>query len=1092
MKNLLCHFVWCIGYTMKISTLAWLITVLFWGVGLAEDSKAQQLDKIKISVNFHHVTLEKALTQLEDLSGLGLIYNNALDLRRPIRDLEADQISVAQVLTHLLKDTEFTFKQEGNNVLLIKKPEPVKVVAGEIQGKIYDRDNQEGLVGANVRLEGTSIGASADVEGNFVLRNVPVGTYNLVASFIGYQSSKIENIQVTEGAVALLDIPLVANIESLAEVVVVGHVDVRYAPLQHSTEQSLLSEMKAANFIVTGISNEQISRSLDRDAGDVVKRIPGVTLIDQFTLIRGLDPRYNATFINNTIAPSVEMDRRDFSFDLIPTGVIDQITVYKTPAPELPGMFAGGVIKVKTKSAATARRIQLGISGQYRTGGSSFADAYGYTGQSDKDWYAGGLKDRRMSAGLYDLDYIFPSIDTYPDENRALVAENQYYNLKHAHQNFDKRMNLSYYDSWLLGNVRWNNLTAMGYTGQGRFRKTRFLYRGGQYNLNSTGGYTNILPDLDYTDSSYYKDVRLTAMQNWSFVLNKYHTITFENFFNRLGRDETTVRTGFPDDTQRVPIKYFNYFYSVRDLYTGSLGGTHSLPIQQLNIHWSASYSRTYEQAPDYQRTRYTGSGESWQMILETGVNQTNREGSLTTEENSYLYSLDLEQELPTGALLKLGGLYQKKDRQFTSLGYMATATVNNAAQNTVEGRAPWTSLDVTFAPDNFYPDGGYEFIRVAGLGVYSVDDELWAGYAGLKWSFFKQQMAAGRLQVYGGVRYEYNNRQIYDFSWNNIKIETITLGDSTYTVKPLQKVYWLPSLNVSYNFDERWLLRAAYGKTLDRPNYREMSQFSFYEYRTNTTVLGNPLLHNAEVDNIDLRLECYPKAGEFFAVGFFYKYFKNPIEAYDNTPSAAQGTTRISYLNTRNAVVYGAEVELRKSLRGVHALLNNFSVILNASYNDGEIETYDKDIYGSLLGGGLADKKRILQGLSPYIVNAGLYYDNDRLGTKASALYNVAGQRLRVVATVSNPNAYELPRHVIDLTLTQKVSDMIAIKVGVQDLLNQPVRVYRDESLNEKYDPENVVFRSGGTGTSAKYGDYLSSTYKPGSYYSVGVNFTF
>ena len=78
-------------------------------------------------------------------------------------------------------------------------------------------------------------------------------------------------------------------------------------------------------------------------------KIPGVTIFgDRFIMVRGLADRYNTVLLNGVTAPSLEPDRRAFSFDLLPSGALDRVMVYKTGAPELPGDFAGGVIQVTT------------------------------------------------------------------------------------------------------------------------------------------------------------------------------------------------------------------------------------------------------------------------------------------------------------------------------------------------------------------------------------------------------------------------------------------------------------------------------------------------------------------------------------------------------------------------------------------------------------------------------------------------------------------------------------------------------------------------------------------------------------------------
>src|SRR5690606_30894607 len=101
--------------------------------------------------------------------------------------------------------------------------------------------------------------------------------------------------------------------------------------------------------VVSGISRQQIAVSQDNNAAQAMQRVPGVTVVDnKFVMIRGLSERYNNVMINDVIAPSTEVDKRTFSFDLIPSGALDRMVLYKSGAPENPGDFAGAVIKVFT------------------------------------------------------------------------------------------------------------------------------------------------------------------------------------------------------------------------------------------------------------------------------------------------------------------------------------------------------------------------------------------------------------------------------------------------------------------------------------------------------------------------------------------------------------------------------------------------------------------------------------------------------------------------------------------------------------------------------------------------------------------------
>jgi hypothetical protein len=212
---------------------------------------------------------------------------------------------------------------------------------GSITGKVIDESTGEDLIGAIVQIEGTQMGAATDFSGVYHIKNVSPGTYSLQIGYISYQSKKVVGVVVEPGKTVTIDIAL--GTAPLEETGVVEIVESRVT----STEASVLMEMKEAKGVLSGIGAAQIAKSQDRDASEVARRIPGVTVVDsRFVIVRGLSERYNAVMINNALAPSMETDVKSFSFDIISSGLIDRFLVYKSPSPDLPGEFAGGAIKV--------------------------------------------------------------------------------------------------------------------------------------------------------------------------------------------------------------------------------------------------------------------------------------------------------------------------------------------------------------------------------------------------------------------------------------------------------------------------------------------------------------------------------------------------------------------------------------------------------------------------------------------------------------------------------------------------------------------------------------------------------------------------
>ena len=243
------------------------------------------------------------------------------------------------------------------------------------------------MIGTTVLIQGTTQGTITNFDGEFIIPKVNPGSYNLVVSFISYES-QIIRVEVTNNKETVVNVALEPATLDIGEVKVV-------AKRRTDTEMALLSGLKAQNLIVSGISAQQISNSQDKDAAEVISRVPGITITDgRFVVVRGLIERYNSVMLNDATAPSFEADKRAFSFDAIPSGLIDNILIYKSPSPELPADFAGAAIDVQTKSTADENSLVISYGNKYVQNTTFSNDFQTYKG-SKTDWlgFDNGIRD---------------------------------------------------------------------------------------------------------------------------------------------------------------------------------------------------------------------------------------------------------------------------------------------------------------------------------------------------------------------------------------------------------------------------------------------------------------------------------------------------------------------------------------------------------------------------------------------------------------------------------------------------------------------------------------------------------------------------
>ncbi|MCF8318719.1 MAG: TonB-dependent receptor, partial [Sphingobacteriaceae bacterium] len=230
---------------------------------------------------------------------------------------------------------------------------------GRIVGKVVD-EKGESIIGATVKVVGVTGGASTNIDGAFNI-SLAAGTYSLDITYISYQPKRITGIVVKTGEVSTLNISLSPSSSQLNEVVIVSTYS------KSNTEGLFVKQKNAVNF-TNGISAEQITKTPDANVGQSLKRISGISTFDnKYVVVRGISERYNVATLDGTPMPSTDYSRRNFSFELIPSEMIESVLVHKTVTPDLPVGFGGGMIQVNSKDIPTQNFLTLSIGSGYNS-----------------------------------------------------------------------------------------------------------------------------------------------------------------------------------------------------------------------------------------------------------------------------------------------------------------------------------------------------------------------------------------------------------------------------------------------------------------------------------------------------------------------------------------------------------------------------------------------------------------------------------------------------------------------------------------------------------------------------------------------------
>ncbi len=909
----------------------------------------------------------------------------------------------------------------------------VHAQTGSIKGNIRDAVSGESVIGANVVIAGTTQGSVADLDGNFLISKVKAGKYNIVISFISYKTDTLKNISVYPDQATVINHTLAEDVKEIQEVVITG-------ARVTNTDIAVITEIKKSDLVAVGISSQQITMSQDRDAAQIMKRIPGVTIVNnKFVNVRGLSERYSTVMLNGIIAPSSEVDSKAFSFDLIPSNLIDRMLVYKSGSPELPGEFAGADISIFTKNVVEENSLSVSLSGSFRSGTTGKTVSLSEE-KSATDWLGKDNGTRALPASFPAVNLRTLSNNPNSENVASLVSATKMlpntWGTRSLNATPDFRVNIDGAKSFNLFGKKLDNLTSInyGHTNQQLELNQNYYDVFSETQQKST-------PRYQYHDLRFTQTSRIGAISNFTLEVNPANKIEFRNFYNQQGQNQSTIRTG-TDDAQGFDVNNQALNYMGRSLYSGQLSGKHGIN-DAINFTWIFGYNNTTADQPDYRRIRSQramGTEDPFAIVIPPGASSFEagrfysklKEQTLSAAGNFEL-KLNAASEEEKQSKIIAGYYAEQKERTF-SARWMSYKWLNPGV---IDNNLLLSGFDQIFVPENL----GTKFILEEGTNVggggnqvsgsydrYDGYNRLLAGYAGIVTPF------ADKFRLSAGLRIENNVQKIDVYGENGKPLNAV---NSPVTVP-------MPFVNVSYNVTEKMLVRVAYSKTVNRPVFRELAPFNFYDFDRNADVSGNPNLKTAKIDNVDLRWELYPSKSENISFGVFYKNFKDPIEQV-----LRPGSNLIyNYANADNATNYGIETEVRKSLDKLGSpFLNKFTFVFNAALIKSRISFSENNPLLANL-----ELNRALQGQSPYVVNTSIYYDNPETGLQVSAQYNVFGKRIYAVGDKdSNANQYEMPRNQVDLTISKELSRHLELKFGIQDILNQRYRLVQDSNRDKK-----------------------------------------
>lgn len=859
----------------------------------------------------------------------------------------------------------------------------IQAQTGTIRGTITDAKTNEPLIGASILIAGTTFGSAADLEGNYIIYNVEAGTHTLLISYVAYQPVTRTGIVVQNNQEVGVDVQMASNDISLEEVEVVARAN-------RESENILLIEQRKALVATQAVGARELSRKGIGDARAAVAHVSGISHQEgvKNVFVRGLGDRYNVTLLNGFPIPSEDAEYKNIALDFFGTDIIQNIGVNKVLAGSSYADVGGAIIDITSKELAGDQAFAMDLSAGFNTEitGRNFR-------RQDRTNYFGFANPRQPVNNQFNFpNSLDPAEISFP--------------LNHGYGFSGGKM---------------------FHVGENRNPISLFLVAShtSDYSYTRETVRNSITSGLIYQDQEgkkYSQNLNQLVLGNLNYGLNRKHNIAYNFMLIHANSEYVGEYSGKHGERHQDSEDYMGFHR--RQQINDNL-----LIVNQLKTDWrltdyvnleiGVSYNNIKGLEPD-RRENYLSRMTDGNYIL-TGSNRQKRFFS-TLKENDVntkaILTYRLIDRFGSGkSSIKFGYTGRNVKDRFEAVEYNFTA---------VPGTIPMNPLRL----NDFYNDANLK------AGLFAMTTGETNSYEVTK--FIHSGFAEGTYQLSSRVTGNVGLRMdIADLTVNH-HVQHVQSGEES-----IRKNYYLPSLNLKYDPNDKNSLRLGASKSYTLPQSKEISPYQYVNISFSSQ--GNPNIKPSDNFNFDLKWDYYMSPGELLTLTGFYKYIVNPIGRVDQGNSAGL----LTYDNiSDHAVVGGLEFEFRKNLFNRFNTqlekMNRLSVGLNASY-----------IYTNLTLDMLNTEPRNsgLEGASPFLANLDFSYTHTKREKNfvASLIFNYFSHRIHTIGAKGFKDIIEEGVPNLDFASSYSLNSHLSLKLKAQNLLNTSYRLSRESSLSDE-----------------------------------------
>ncbi|AZA86079.1 TonB-dependent receptor [Chryseobacterium shandongense] len=1044
---------------MKSLKCSFTIAALFFSIA----AEAQELSQ---KVSFTAPAGRPLIEVLEDFAGktgMRLAYSKTDIKELKIKTIKCENIPVQNCLDNLANGLPIIYRLRGDLISVKYKASQISVPGkGRISGKIVDEVGNP-VTSAEINIAGRK--TVTDNNGDFTME-LPSGIYTLIIKSPRYNSLRVEKLQVsdnTTNTVSFAMRPVSDKISDIKEVVIT-------ATRKADTQAGLLTQQKKAAQMSDGISAEQISKTPDNDLGATLKRVTGVTTIDnKYVVVRSMGERWNTAAMDGINLPSTEAYNQNFSFDIIPNSMVESVVISKTATPDMNASFAGGFVEVRTKDIPNENFTTVTMGTSYNDIATFKEFVTRKRGKYDYFGYDDGTRDFPL-----DLEYTDWNNPLFFEQSKRFVNDN-FTNYK-TKADLNSNIQLALGRSFKLENDnKWGLAGALTIRNEQNKLDIDHTGRGGW--LDNAGLINNwqelgVAPvkffDFKNKGASYSYNSTIGAMLNFGLQLGK-NRLSFRNSYTHIYDQTLTRITGWNEYTggtgqPAMAEGSYNYFYNgiipgndpsqlssldrpytdntdypvYQTLLQNKLEGNHK--IKEVEINWFAARTGVISDTKDYTQyqTFYDFVGSeilTYHQVYNSGNNFSR--GYIGNKETDYNFGASAKWKMDAGNFktdIKIGYAGALKSNTNEQQKFFLKVDENRDVPNSEKNYLKMYGLLSSWFDGFRYTQGGigwqtkplYKDDRYKGEvdqhAPYIMFDNRWKNKLRLVW----------------GLRAEYFKYTLISQQLDPDDPRNVTKG--SIDEKPWQ---WMPSANFTYSLTNKINVRLAYNRSVIRPQFNERTGLPYFD------PVANGLIYNTEmtssvINNYDFKFEWFPNLGEIISAGLYYKNIDRPIEREGFISN--EGNLFLYNGNSKNAKLKGFEVEVRKSFGFIKesSFLQHLFISGNFTYNTTKVIAF-KNRYKTEDADETYEVERPLYGQTPYAYNLGLLYDGDRLGI--NFLYNAKGDQYITVGYAYIGEEIQRPYAVADAQISYKLlrDKNLEIKFNVRNLFNRVKEFYNN-----------------------------------------------